>query len=269
MNASSEQHGLPTDAWVVPVGFPSLAPFVHGGFRAGDLIVLGGDAQSGTSSLALALTLRASAMGTPAIVLSSEHSPTRLFERALSAVSRVPLDTLRRGELDAGALSASTAAAAHLREQSPLIMRLEGHGIPELERAVDSAPGTRLLVVDGLEALLTDPAGREDALAWAVLSCKRLALRRELVVLLTTHLPHFDRRRADLRPQLDDFGVRGAIAAHADLVLGLFREELYQRDAALTGAAELHLLKHRSGDLGYVDLYFEAPCLRFEDVMEA
>jgi len=102
-----------------------------------------------------------------------------------------------------------------------------------------------------------------------VLSCKRLALRRGLVVLLTTHLPLFDRRRADLRPHLDDFGARGAIAAHADLVFGLFREELYQRQAVLSGAAELHLLKHRTGDLGYVDLFFDAPCLRFEDVMEA
>jgi replicative DNA helicase len=261
--------GLPVDPMIVPVGFPSLAPFVHGGFRSGDLVVLGGDAQSGTSSLALALTLRARAMGTPAVLLSSECSPARLFERALSAVSRVPLDILRRGDVDEGTRAATSAAAAHLREHSPLIMRLDGHGIPELERAVDSAPGTRLLVVDGLESLITDPTGRDDALAWAVLACKRLALRRELVLLLTTHLPLFDRRRADLRPRLDDFGARGAIAAHADLVLGLFREELYQPDAALTGAAELHLLKHRTGDLGYVDLYFEAPCLRFEDVMEA
>jgi len=269
VNPPDEGAGLPVDPWLVPVGFPSLAPCVQGGFRAGDLVVLGGDAQSGTSSLALAFALRACALGTPAVVLSSEGTPARLFERALSAVARVPLDLLRRGELDEGARAATAAAAAHLRDRSPLIMRLEGHGIPELERAVDLAPGTRLLVVDGLEALITEPAGRDDAIAWAVLACKRLALRRELVVLLTTHLPRFDRRRPDLRPQLDDFGARGAVAAHADLVLGLFREELYQRDAALTGAAELHLLKHRTGDLGYVDLYFEAPCLRFEDVMEA
>lgn len=269
MTPHREGHGPPVGGWVVPVGFPGLAPFVPGGFRAGELIVLGGDAQSGTSSLALALALRACAGGTPTTLLSSEHTPTRLFERALSAVSRVPCNALGRGVLDEGADAAITAAASQLREHAPLLMRLEGHGIPELERAVDSAPGTRLLVVDGLESLLTEPTGRDDALAWAVLACKRLALRRDLVVLLITHLPRFDRARPDRRPQLDDFGVRGAVATHADLVLGLFREELYQRDAALAGAAELHLLKHRTGELGYVDLYFEAACLRFEDVMEA
>ena len=254
--------------WIVPAGFPSLAPIVHGGFRAGDLLVLGGDAQSGTSSLALSMALRAHAMGAPSLVLTGECTPARAFERALAAVSRLPLDTLRRGTLTPEQRTALSSAATHLRDHAPVIVRLDGDGVPALERALDTAPGTRLLVVDGLESLLTDPASRDDALAFAVLACKRLALRRELVVLLVSHLPAFDRTRHDLRPMLADFGVRGAVATHADLVLALFREELYQRDLALRGAAELHVLKHRTGDLGYVDLYFEAECLRFEDVVE-
>ncbi len=253
---------------LVPTGFPSLEPLLHGGFRAGDLVVLGGDAQSGTSALALAFALRATALDTPTLLLCSEYTPGRVFERAMAAESRVPVDALRRGDLDAVAQQAATLAAARLRERSPIVVRLDGQGVAELERAVDAAPTTRLLVVDGLEALLTDPAGRDDALAFAVLACKRLALRRDLVVLLTSHLPRFDRARRELRPTLDDFGVHGAVATHADLVFGLFREELYQRDLSLTGAAELHLLKHRTGDLGYVDLYFDAACVRFEDVID-
>ncbi len=242
---------------------------MHGGFRAGDLIVLGGDAGSGTSSLALAFALRASAMGSPSLVLSSEYSAARTFERALTSVSRVPLETLRRGSLDDAARTALSAAASHLRERAPVILSMELDGVAGVTRAVDAARGTRLLVIDGLEALLTDPSSRDDALAYAVLACKRLAVTRDMVVLLTAHLPNIDRARRDLRPVLTDFGVRGAVSAHADLVLGLFREELYQSDSALVGAAELHLLKHRTGDRAYVDLYFDAPCLRFEDVIEA
>ncbi len=257
------------DSWLVPSGFPSLTPLVHGGFRAGDLIVLGGDAGSGTSALALAFALRASAMSTPTLVLTSEHTPARVFEQALAAVSRVSLNELRRGNLTDDARTAVSAAATHLRDRAPVIMTLDAEGPGALPRALEAAPDTRLLVIDGLEALLTDPSARDDALAFAVLACKRLALSRELVVLLTAHLPLLDRSRRELRPTLSDFGVRGAVATHADLVLGLFREEIYTRDAALAGAAELHLLKHRTGDLGYVDLYFDAPCLRFEDVIEA
>ena len=257
------------DPWLVPAGFPSLAPLVHGGFRAGDLIVLGGDAGSGSSSLALSFALRASAMHTPALVLSSESTSARTFERALTAVARVPLDVLRRGVLDDTSRSAVSAAATHLREHAPVIMSLDGSGMAGVLRALEATPGTRLLVIDGLEALLTDASSRDNALAYAVLACKRLAVSRDVVVLLTAHLPLLDHSRQDLRPRITDFGVRGSVATHADLVLGLFREEIYQRDSALRGAAELHLLKHRTGDLAYVDLYFEAPCLRFEDVVEA
>jgi replicative DNA helicase len=260
--------GATPDDSVVPVGFPSLTPLLHGGFRPGDLVVLGGDAQAGTTSLALAIALRASAMGTSVAVLSGEAAPARVFERALTAVSRVPLDALRRGEMGDLMRAAVADAAAHLREHAPVIRRLDGDGIAALEQAVDAAPTPRLLVVDGLESLVTDPRDLDDQLAFAVLAAKRLAVRRDVAVLLVTHLTAFDRRRTDLRPRLDDFGARGAVATHADLVLGLFREELYQKDMALAGAAELHLLKHRTGDTGYVDLYFEAPCLRFEDVVE-
>lgn len=260
--------GESRDDTIVPVGFPSLTPLLHGGVRTGDLVVLGGDAQSGTTSLALAIALRARAMGVATVVLSGEMTPSRLFERALAAVSRVPLDALRQGDLGDLRRAAVADAAGHLREHAPVIQRLDGDGIAALERAAEAAPAPRLLVVDGLESLLTEAQGRDDQLAWSVLAAKRLAVRRDVAVLLVSHLPAFDRRRSDLRPRLDDFGARGAVATHADLVLGLFREELYQRDLALAGAAELHLLKHRTGDTGYVDLYFDAPCLRFEDVVE-
>lgn len=259
----------PSEPWVVPPGFPGLTPLVHGGFRAGELIVLGGDAGSGTSSLALAFALRASAVGTRTLFLSSESTSAGMFERALSAVARVPLDTLRRGVPDDPARRSLSEAATHLRDRAPVIMTLDSGGMPAVLRALESTRGTRLLVIDGLEALLTDPTSRDDALAFAVLECKRLAVANEIAVLLTAHLPMLDRSRRDLRPTLMDFGVRGAVGTHADLVLGLFREEIYQHDAALRGAAELHLLKYRFGPLAYVDLYFDAPCLRFEDVTEA
>jgi replicative DNA helicase len=254
---------------LVPCGFPSLSPLVHGGFRAGDLIVLGGDAGSGTTSLAMAMAFRATRAGSPTLMLSSEGSAARTFERALSAESRIALDVLRSGSLGDDARAALSTAATGLRAQSPTIKSLDYSGISGVRRSLDLAPHTRLLVIDGLESLLTDPAHRDDALAFAVLGCKRLALTQDIAVLLTAHLPLHDRTRRDLRPTLADFGVRGAVSTHADLVMALFREQLYHPEPALAGAAELHILKNRTGDGGYVDLYFDAPCLRFEDVIEA
>ncbi len=268
-NRASTSAGAAREPWIVPCGFPSLAPLVHGGFRGGDLIVLGGDAGSGTTSLATAFALRATRAGSPTLMLSSEGSAARSFERALSAESRIALDVLRSGTVSDHARSALSAAATQLRSLSPIIQTLDHGGMSGVERSLQSAPQSRLLVIDGLESLLTDATHRDDALAFAVLACKRLALTHDIAVMLTSHLPLLDRTRKDLRPVLADFGVRGAVAMHADLVMALFREELYHPEPALAGAAELQLLKNRTGNGGYVDLYFDAPCLRFEDVIEA
>jgi replicative DNA helicase len=71
-----------------------------------------------------------------------------------------------------------------------------------------------------------------------------------------------------LRPTLDDFGARGAIAQHADVVLALYREEMYAPSTGVEGATELLVRKHRNGGLGYVDLYFYKQWLRFEDMLD-
>ena len=76
-----------------------------------------------------------------------------------------------------------------------------------------------------------------------------------------------DRTRQDRRPRLTDFGIRGAVGTHADLVLGLYREDLYDGDLGVAGATELLLLKHRDGALGYVDLFFYEQWMRFEEVL--
>jgi replicative DNA helicase len=74
--------------------------------------------------------------------------------------------------------------------------------------------------------------------------------------------------RADPRPSLRDLGGLGAIQQHADVVMGLFREELYEPGRQVDGAAELAVLKNRNGPTGFIDLFFYKQWLRFEDMVE-
>jgi replicative DNA helicase len=90
----------------------------------------------------------------------------------------------------------------------------------------------------------------------------------DLALLVTAHLPALDRARHDRRPTLDDFGVLGAVKQHADVVLSLFREEMYQAGHGVEGATELLVLKNRNGSTGYVDLYFYKQWMRFEDMLD-
>jgi replicative DNA helicase len=71
-----------------------------------------------------------------------------------------------------------------------------------------------------------------------------------------------------MRPRLEDFAALGAVGELTDVVLGLYREEMYHAADNVQGATELIALKHRNGALGYVDLYFYAHWLRFEDMLD-
>ena len=253
------------DPGLVATQFPSIDRAIGGGFRRGDLIVVGGDDSAGCSSLALAIALRVSPR---ALLLTGEMQPERAYERALAMSARVSLESLRLGAVSEEERAKLAIAAVTLRDRAPVIDTIVPGSFSAVDRAVEASPDASLVVVDPLECLLDRDSGRDEALGYAVLSLKRLALRRNVALLLTTHLPRLDRDRHDRRPRLTDFGLGGAIGSHADLVMGLYREELYEADLGVTGAAELLLLKNRDGAKGYVDLYFDSRYSRFEDVLE-
>lgn len=255
-----------SDPSAIPTAFPSLDKTLGGGLRTGDLIVLGGDAGSGTSALSLAIALKAGVAG--CLFMTSEMSSDRVAERALAMEARVTLSDIRMSALSESDEESVAAAATRLRYSAPIVRTLQGGGTTEVAKAVGELPNVRLVVVDGLEALITDPMNRDDQMSFALLSLKRLAVVAQVAVLLVTHLPLLDRQRNDRRPRLDDFGVNGSVTVHADTVLGLYREEIYLADMAVEGAAELLVLKRRDGAPGYVDLFFYPQWLRFEDVLE-
>ena len=87
-------------------------------------------------------------------------------------------------------------------------------------------------------------------------------------MIATTHLPAIARDRKDPRPHLDDFGALGALKQFADVVLGLYRQEMYDSAPDVDGATELLVLKNRNGARGYVDLFFYKQWMRFEDMLE-
>src|SRR5438067_8256606 len=91
--------GAPTRDTIAS-GFPSLDKMLGGGFRAGDLVVLGGDVASGKSALALAITVRVSLARRRAGFFTCEMSSARVHERILAIESRVRVDDLRRAALD-------------------------------------------------------------------------------------------------------------------------------------------------------------------------
>src|SRR4051812_8682060 len=254
------------DTDTVASGFPSLDRSIGGGFRRGDLAVLGGDVGSGKSALALAIALR-SAEHHSVAYFSAEMTPQRLMERVLAIEGRVRVDELRQGTLDEFARARVGAAVVRLRERLPRFGRMSidtDYGLPD---GWEESGVPDLVIIDSIQGI---GAGRRDAAeehASAVRALKALALDAGIAILATAQLPHLS-ARSDRRPSLDDFGALGAVKHHADVVLALYREAMYDSARDIEGATELLVRKNRHGSVGYVDLYFYAHWMRFEDMLD-
>ena len=257
----------------VGTGFPSVDRILGGGLRQGDLIVLGGDVGVGKSSFALAVGLRVAERGESAAFLSGEMDEDRMWERALAIEARTRLDDIRRASVSDESRAALGAAAVRLRHR-PLVYRpMAARSFEEVANRI-RALHVPFAAVDYLQ-LLPPPAAaaggegehaEQDATAVRLL--KEIALDTATALLLVAQLPRLNTKRRDPRPTLDDFGALGAVKYHADVVLALYREEMYQMTRGVEGATELIVAKNRHGATGFVDLYFYREWMRFEDMLE-
>jgi replicative DNA helicase len=256
----------------VPSGFPSLDKGLGGGFRRRDLIVMGGDIGAGKSALALGIALRVAQQGLPVAFLSGEMDEERLMERAVAIEGRVAVDELRSAKVSDTERAGIGGAAVRLRGLPLTALTLTAADFETMEETLDPLRALALVVVDYLQ-LVPTPAGvarvtQEEDMALVLRRLKALALDRQVAVLVTSQIPRFDPKRPDPRPTLDDYGALGSVKQHADIVLSVFREEMYRPGGGVEGATELLISKNRNGPTGFIDLYFYRRWMRFEDMLD-
>jgi replicative DNA helicase len=253
----------------VSTGFPSVDRVLGGGLRRRDLVVLGGDVGAGKSSFALAVALRVAERGENAAVMTGEMDEERMWERALAIEGRVRIADIRRGALSDEARAAVGAAAVRLRERPLTWLPMAGERFDDVAARLGSTDAA-LTVVDYLQLLPPEarPRSHAEEMATAVRRLKEIAAAANTALLLVAQLPDLDPARRDPRPALDDFGALGALKYHADVVLGIYREEMYQVQRGVEGATELIVAKNRHGSTGFVDLYFYREWMRFEDMID-
>src|SRR5438128_836442 len=183
----------------------------------------------------------------------------RRFERRPSLESLVTrVDQQRPGEITGDTIPTGFAS----------VDRLLAGGL----RRLDPLRQLGLVVLDYLQ-LVPAPTGatrstQDEEVALVLRQLKALALERQVALLVAAQLPHFDAKREDPRPALDDFGHLGAVKQHADVVLAIFREEMYNPGGGVEGATELLVAKNRNGPTGFVDLYFYRRWMRIEDMLD-
>jgi replicative DNA helicase len=214
------------------------------------------------------MALRGAQEGRVTAFVSGEMSSDRVLERALAIEGRARVDDIRRGALDEATRASVGAAAVRIRDALPHVGTVPMGGVDQLADELRRTLDLELAIVDPLQSLAAGGRELDEEVASAARRLKMLAMDMSIALVVTTNLPSLSGDRPDPRPQLADFGALGAIEQHADVVLGLFREDMYQSGHGIEGATEMHVLKNRNGATGYVDLYFYQQWMRFEDMLD-
>lgn len=253
---------------LVTTGYPSLDRLLAGGMRRGELAMLGGDAAAGKTALALGIAIRAAVVGHPVMILTHESSIETCWERLVSAESGVTHVGMRTGVLPRGGVDALRSAADVLR-RLPITVEIAPPTPALLAERLNATELPPLVIVDGLAGFDQPPRPVAEAQAQVIRLAKRTAVERDVAVLLTAPLA-FDRATTPPpRPRLADFAVLGTAASVSDVVLGIFREALYDDAPDVAGAFEVHVLKHRAAAGAFTDLFIEPGAGRVEDLLES
>jgi replicative DNA helicase len=256
----------------VPTGYHELDQ-ITSGFQPGDLVVIAGRPSMGKTALALNITQSATAAtGIPSAIFSLEMSKEQLSLRILSSEARIDSSKMRGGFLKESDLARINRAAGTLYDlpiyidDSPAISALE---IRAKARRMKMEKGLGFIIVDYLQLMRGRASAERRDLEISEISGSLKALAKELHIPVVA-LSQLNRKvedRSNRRPVLSDLRESGAIEQDADVIIFIYRDEVYntEPDNPNRGIAEIHVAKQRNGPIGTVKLTFLEHCTRFED----
>ncbi len=261
----------------VPSGFADLDE-ITSGFQPSDLIIVAARPSMGKTALVLNVAQHVAIEENTAVaIFSLEMSKESLVQRMLTAEARVDSQMLRKGKLRDDEYPRIAKAAGILSSAPIWIDDTPGLSLLEMRskaRRLKAETDIGLLIVDYLQ-LMSGPSGtenRQQEISQISRSLKALAKELHVPVVALSQLSRAPEQRTGegKRPQLSDLRESGAIEQDADLVMFIYRPEVYEgaqdKDGnSLEGRAEIIVGKQRNGPTGTVSLFFHKSYTRFEN----
>jgi len=255
----------------ISTGFVDLDDITTG-LQPSDLIIVAGRPSMGKTALAMGIAEHAITQERKTVaVFSMEMSGEQLAVRMLSSLGRIDQQRMRTGRLEEEDWGRLASAITILSETHLFIDDTPAMTHAELRarcRKLKREKGLDLVVIDYLQLMQVD--GKENrATQVAELSrgLKILARELQIPVLVLSQLNRGLEQRPNKRPIMSDLRDSGGLEQDADLILFIYRDEVYNEDSLDKGTAEIIIGKHRNGPIGMVRLAFLGKYARFENFL--
>jgi replicative DNA helicase len=254
----------------VPTGFPRIDRLL-GGLQRSDLIIVAGRPAMGKTSLALNIAHNAAEKNQRVAVFSLEMSNEQLVQRLIASETGISSHRLRTGKLQEDEWDKFAQATNILSEQHIYIDDTPSISAMQMRtkcRRLHAEHGLDLIIVDYLQLMQGDrrSENRVQEISYISRMLKSLARELNLPVIAASQLSRAVEQRHDKRPLLSDLRESGSIEQDADVVMFIYRDEVYNPETPMKNIAEVITSKHRHGPTGVVELYFEKELTRFREL---
>jgi len=263
-----------SDVTGVATGFIDLDRMTSG-LQPGDLVIIAGRPSMGKTSLALNIAEHAAlASGLPVGVFSMEMAATQLVMRMIGSVGKLDQHKLRTGRLHDDDWQRLTHAVGKLNEApihidetaalNPLELRARARRLHRQYKKLG------MIVVDYLQLMSASSTGENRATELSEISRSMKSLAKELdcPVVALSQLNRSLEQRPNKRPVMSDLRESGALEQDSDVILFIYRDEVYNPETADKGVAEVIIGKQRNGPIGTVKLAFLGEYTRFENLAD-
>ncbi|MEZ9698064.1 replicative DNA helicase [Vibrio sp. 10N.261.46.E12] len=243
------------------------------GLQGSDLIIVAARPSMGKTTFAMNLCENAAMkQDKPVLIFSLEMPAEQLMMRMLASLSRVDQTKIRTGQLDDEDWARISSSMGILMDKKNMYID-DSSGLTPTEvrsrarRIAREHDGISLIMIDYLQLMRVPSLSDNRTLEIAEISRSLKALAKELnvPVVALSQLNRSLEQRADKRPVNSDLRESGSIEQDADLIMFIYRDEVYNPDSSLKGIAEIILGKQRNGPIGSVRLTFQGQHSRFDN----
>jgi len=258
----------------VPTGFTDLDRLT-GGLQKSDLIILAARPAVGKTSMSLSLAHNAAVKYQQSIaIFSLEMSKEQLVQRLLSMDAGIDQHRLRTGWIEDDEWERIVYSMGTLSEANIWIDDTAGISTVEMRskaRRLHAQHGIDLIIVDYLQLMQATIGNKRNEnrvqeISEVSRSLKALARELNIPVLALAQLSRAVESRQSKVPQLSDLRESGSLEQDSDLVMFIYREDVYNPESERKNIADIIVAKHRNGPIGEVSLYFQANQTRFRDL---